>query len=141
MVLCVAALFALALTSCGTPSNSIPEATAVVFPELSILETIAKNARVGQVVDSSLVYSTTRLAAFKAGTGANPNPPSQRVDVIVLIGRFICYSCSYPRGAKPPSGRVETFVFVPAHGHVEDFGVVSGRPGPQLGKAYTLPLG
>ena len=60
--------------------------------------------------------------------------------MIVLEGRFVCHSCSYPPGAKPPRGRVETFVFVPAFGHVEDFGVVSGRPGPQLGDAYTLPL-
>jgi len=132
-------LLALVLTACGGGGTSIPPATRAVFPNLPTLTHIARRAASGESVHEALVYSTTRLSAFRAGTGANPKPPNQRVDVIVLEGQFVCQMCSPPAGAPAPRGHVETFVFVPGRG-VEDFGLVRGPPGPQMGRAYALPI-
>ena len=122
----------------GSPDSTpqAPQATKATFPNLTALEAIVKRASIDGKVNSAWVYSTTRLAAFRAGNGANPSPADQRVDVVVVDGHFVCVSCSYPPGATPPQGRFETTVYVPGQG-AEDFGLVNGHRGPQLGEAYS----
>lgn len=121
----------------------MPTATVARFPDLQELIQWAKSeVHINSVgpLKRAMVFSTTRLAANRAGTGANPNPPDGRVEVVVLEGSFLfrsCHGCLL--ASSIPRGRVITGVFDPSGGG-GDLGVADGLPGPQMGTAYALPL-
>jgi hypothetical protein len=128
-------LLGVALTACGAPGGKTPLASKALFPDLVELQRIATEAAQGGSVQSATVYSTARSSASRAGTGASPNPPEQRIEVLVLKGHFVCpMVCSPPGGTPPRPGRFMTVVYVHGFG-LEDMGLVNGHPGPQLGQA------
>ena len=135
-----AALVIFALSGCGGGSSALPTATTARFPDLGQLVQWAKSeVHINSVgpLKRAMVFSTTRLAANRAGTGANPSPPDGRVEVVVLQGEFVCRTCHGPRGSVI-RGRVITLVF-PTRGGT-DLSVGNGLPGSQMGTAYSLPL-
>ena len=137
IALCAASLM---LVACGGGPDQ-PQATTTRIPNLPTL------VRVSDLVvhddatgpgQRATVYATTRLTASRAGAPISPNPPGQRVDVIVLRGKFVCRTCGYNLGSAPPRSRVVTLVVVPGQG-VRGF-ELGGPKVDRMGIGYRLPV-
>jgi hypothetical protein len=76
------------------------------------------------------VYGPGRHAALeRAAMGDIVRDPERKKDfyLIVQYGRFVCASCSSPRGGAPPHGTIEATVWSPKRGGT-DWGITSGLP-------------
>jgi hypothetical protein len=145
-------LIAIALASASTgvgiaiaSASSDPGKTEATIP-LARLVALGENSASGlgdARVKTALVVATTKRAAesWLEPGAISPGGADSRAYVIVLKGRFICTSCSYPAGAKPPRGRSAQIVWVPGKG-VSDFGLTQRAPGglDELGRVVKIDL-
>ncbi|MEA2158437.1 MAG: hypothetical protein QOD66_817 [Solirubrobacteraceae bacterium] len=94
-------------------------------------------------VRTASVVATTKNAAENWMTpgAVPPSHPNPVAYLIVLQGRFVCTSCSFPRGAKAPRGRFSQAVWIPGQG-VSDGGLTPKLPPglSKLGQVVKLTL-
>jgi len=75
-------------------------------------------------VESAWVIATTKNAAEHLTYPGSepPDPRNPLAYLIVLRGRFVCDTCSFPAGAQAPRGPVAYVIWVPGQG-ISDFGL------------------
>ncbi len=130
--------------SVGGAERSSP---AIVSLPIGRLESIARGtarALGDRSVRSGWAIATTKYAAEQATyPGSEPSVRhSPRAFLIAVRGRFVCMTCTFPPGAKPPRGIFAYDIWVPGEG-ISDSGLQPRVPAGlgKLGRVIRLRLG
>jgi hypothetical protein len=118
----------------GTGVSSGTRLSRLLREEIAALVRAGRSQADQASVTRVEVYGpASRLALVRASSGSwvseSPDERNARFYLIVLYGKFVCGSCSVPRGAGAPRGTVETHVWSPAVGGT-DFGLGDRLPAP-----------
>jgi hypothetical protein len=119
-----------------------PSAVAVPAAVRRAAENLAKEP--GSRPDRQVEWVRTTVGRFEAMQGdINHNVPRGRqIYVVQLRGKFVCETCSHPRGAKTPTGIAEQVTLaVDPHLSYSNFGLTK-RPYDlaRLGVVHTFTL-
>ena len=94
----------------------------------------------GDATPQTMRWGLVSAAEADPFVGLSPhgNDTKVREFIVVVTGRFVCHTCSYPLGASAPRGRAIVFTVTRKTHSVQDFGVVPSVPNTERLHLHSL---